>query len=451
MVRKERREQIKREGEVFKKLVNVGLMLCFSLLAGSSAFAAEIDVLVNKLVEKGVLTQGEAQQLVTEAKEETRKEIAQGKNETLPKWLQTTKFSGDMRIRYQGEDHSSGVNNATRHRDRGRFRLRYGFEMKPNELMKVGFKMATGENKTNGPEQTSTNQTFTNSFQNKPIWVDQAYVEYRPFGNQDLTLLKDMKLVGGKFANPFYTTDLVWDSDINPEGGYAQFTPSFGAAINPFLTIGFLPIGESSSDSNDPFLFAAQGGLGGVVMTRPYKVGVSYYNYENVKGNAWNTYSANYTPTINNSLDGTLLKYDFNILQVVGEFSPIDLTLLGNSLPLTILGDYAKNLGDSNIKEDTAWLAGIKLGKAKDKGTWEVFYNYRQIGQDAVLATINDSDFHLGGVASKGHKMGLTYAVMPNSTLGLAYFMTSPYKYDVGTAYSNKNIDIIQFDWVTKF
>ncbi|MCK9594843.1 MAG: putative porin [Candidatus Omnitrophica bacterium] len=429
---------------MFKKLMNAVFTLCFSVLIGFSAWAAEIDVLVDKLVEKGVLTQGEGQQLITEAKEETRRELAQGKNETLPKWLQTTKFSGDMRIRYQGE-----TKTGSKHRDRGRFRLRYGFEMKPNELMKVGFRMATGENKTNGPEQTSTNQSFTNSFQNKNVWVDRAYVEYKPFGNQDLLLLKDMTLIGGKFANPFYTTDLVWDGDINPEGGVVKFTPSFGTAMNPFLTIGFLPIGESSSDSNDPFLFAAQAGLGGTVKNRPYKAAVSYYDYENVKGNAWNAYSANYTPTINNSLDGTLLKYDFNILQVVGEFSPMDLTLFGNSMPLTIQGDYAKNLAPGAIRDDTAWLAGLKLGKAKNKGTWEAFWNYRQIGQDAVLATINDSDFHLGGVAAKGNKFGLTYAIMPNSTIGCAYFMTDPYRsYQTAT---KKHIDIYQFDWVTKF
>ncbi|MFA6384680.1 MAG: putative porin [Candidatus Omnitrophota bacterium] len=425
------------------KRITCGLLVLV-LCGYSMAFAGEIDILVNKLVEKGVLSQGEAQQVVTEAKEEARAEIAQGKNEVLPKWLQTTKFSGDMRLRYQGE-----TKTGSKHRDRGRFRLRYGFEMKPNELMKVGFKMATGENKTNGPEQTSTNQSFTNSFQNVPIWVDQAYVEYKPFGNRDLAVLKDMKLTGGKFANPFYTTDMVWDGDINPEGGYVQFTPSYGAAWNTFFTFGFLPLGESSSDSNDPFLFAMQGGVAGNINARPYKFGVSYFNYENIKGMAWNTYSANYTPTINNSLDGTLLKYDFNILEIIGEYSPMDLTFAGNTMPLTIQGDYAKNLADGDIKDDTAWLAGLKMGKAKDKGAWELYWNYRQIGKDAVIATINDSDFHLGGVASKGNKFGLTYAVMPNSTLGCAYFITDPYKsIQTGTS---KHIDLYQIDWVTKF
>jgi hypothetical protein len=422
------------------------VLLAAILFCVNFVFAGEVDVLVNKLVEKGVLTQGEAQQMLTEAKEESGKEIAQGKNETLPKWLQTTKFGGDMRIRYQGE-----TKTGSKHRDRGRFRLRYGFEMKPNELMKVGFKMATGEDKTNGPEQTSTNQSFTNSFQNKPIWVDQAYVEYRPFANTDLSFFKDMALTGGKFANPFYTTDMVWDGDINPEGGVVKFTPSMGAAFNPFLTFAFLPLGENSSDSNDPFLVAGQLGSSGVVMARPYKFAVSYYNYENIKGNAWNTYSANYTPTGNNSLDGTLLKYGFNIMEIAGEYSPMDLSILGNSMPLTIMGDYAQNLAQNSPTNKTAWLAGLKLGKAKDKGTWEAYWNYRQIGQNAVLATINDSDFHLGGTGAKGHKFGLVYAVMPNSTLGLNYFITDPYRTTPELTGTSKNIDVYQIDWVTKF
>ena len=99
----------------------------------------------------------------------------------------------------------------------------------------------------------------------------------------------------------------------------------------------------------------------------------------------------------------------------------------------------------------TAWLAGMKLGKAKDKGTWEVFWNYRQIGQNAVLATINDSDFHLGGTGAKGNKFGLVYAVMPNSTLGLNYLITDPYRTTPALTGTSKHIDVYQIDWVTKF
>jgi hypothetical protein len=441
--------------------VGVWLLAVLAVSISGTGFvqAGEIDLLVGKLVEKGVLSQGEAQQLITETKEGVRKQNAQGTNESLPSWAQKIKLGGDLRVRYQGENHTT--NSSYDHRDRARLRLRYGFDVKPNDQMHVGVRLATGEDKSSttaaatGPEQTSTNQTFTNTFNNKWIWVDQAYLDYTPFSKTDMPFLKDMQITGGKFPNPFYTTDMVWDPDINPEGGYIKFSPAFGVT-KPFLILGFLPIGESKTDSNDPFIFAAQGGLASTVMQRPYKIGVSYFNYDNIKGMTENSYSRSYDPTFHNALDGTLLKYDFNIVEVCGEFSPIDFDILGKTMPFTLLGDYADNIAKGgaagDIPHHTAWLAGAKLGKAADKGTWELFYNYREIGQNAVYAMVNDSDFHLGGVAAKGHKFGLAYAIMPNSTLSATYFIASPYKVEPAVAASDKNrINIIQLDWVTKF
>ena len=51
-----------------------------------------------------------------------------------------------------------------------------------------------------------------------------------------------------------------------------------------------------------------------------------------------------------------------------------------------------------------------------------------------------------------GHKFGLTYMVMPNSTISATYFITRPYKYYLGTtASTSNNINIVMLDWVTKF
>jgi len=451
-----------------KKYVATAVFCIAVLLGGmTSASATDIDLLVNKLVEKGVLTQGEAQQLVTETKEDIRRQNAEGTNESLPSWLQKTKFSGDMRVRYQGEEHSSAPNPAqANHRDRGRFRLRYGFDMKPNDLMHVGFRMATGENKMSGttaagPELTSTNQSFTNTFNNKWIWVDQAYVDYVPFGHTSLPILKDTKLIGGKFPNPFYTTDMVWDPDINPEGGVIQISPTFGT-LKPFATFGFLPMGESSADNNDPYIWAGQLGLSGVLMNRPFKVAGAYYDFQHVKGMTTTTYTGGWAPTFTNSATGIgLLQYAFNVIEGTAEFSPIDVSIpfVDNPMPLTIMGDYAYNAGkaDDTIdpktpKYNTAWLIGAKIGKASGKGTWEAFYNFREIGRDAVYSWINDSDFHLGGTASMGHKFGLTYAIMPSSTISATCFITRPYKYVLAsTANTSNNINIIMLDWVTKF
>jgi polyhydroxyalkanoate synthesis regulator phasin len=48
------------------------------LPATSRAYASEIDILVRKLVDKGVLTPGEAQQVLNETKEEVKINLAKG-------------------------------------------------------------------------------------------------------------------------------------------------------------------------------------------------------------------------------------------------------------------------------------------------------------------------------------------------------------------------------------
>jgi hypothetical protein len=221
-------------------------------------------------------------------------------------------------------------------------------------------------------------------------------------------------------------------------------------------------MGESSGDNNDPFIWAGQLGLGGTVLNRPFKVAGAYYDFENIKGMATTTYTGGWSPTFTNTATGNgQLVYPFNVMEGTGEFSPIDVPVpfVENPMPLTIQADYAYNAGKADDTVDpktpkykTAWLLGAKLGKASAKGTWECFYNFREVGRDAVYSWITDSDFHLGGTASMGHKFGLTYMVMPNSTISATYFITRPYKYYLGTtASTSNNINIVMLDWVTKF
>jgi len=60
-----------------KKLFRFAVFMAVFMWIGIGyCFAGEIDTLVNKLIEKGVLTPGEAQQIITETKEEVKKETS---------------------------------------------------------------------------------------------------------------------------------------------------------------------------------------------------------------------------------------------------------------------------------------------------------------------------------------------------------------------------------------
>jgi hypothetical protein len=130
-------------------------------------------------------------------------------------------FSGDIRLR--AEPFFGGPSNQSLDQDRERFRLRFNINAKLNDDFGGGFSLASGD--INDP--TSTNQTVTGFYTRKSIAIDKAFVDYTPHEFHALTL------IGGKFAYPWYNTELTWDKDINPEG--AAETLAFNLNSVPVL------------------------------------------------------------------------------------------------------------------------------------------------------------------------------------------------------------------------
>ena len=95
-----------------RKFAVMSVLACFMCMAVgvSISQAGEIDLLLQKLVEKGVLTGAEAQQVKTETQEQVKKEIAQGKFSSLPAWVMNTKLKGDVRLRYQNHHEKNNGN-----------------------------------------------------------------------------------------------------------------------------------------------------------------------------------------------------------------------------------------------------------------------------------------------------------------------------------------------------
>ncbi len=130
-------------------------------------------------------------------------------------------FSGDLRLRE--EPFFGGPANESLDQDRERFRLRFNITAKLNQDFAGGFSLASGD--INDP--TSTNQTVGDFYSRKAIGIDKAYLDYTPHQFASLTL------IGGKFAYPWYNTELTWDKDLNPEG--AAETLAFNLNSTPVL------------------------------------------------------------------------------------------------------------------------------------------------------------------------------------------------------------------------
>ncbi|MCS7180322.1 MAG: putative porin, partial [bacterium] len=214
-----------------KKLL---FLVFFSFL--TFVFAGEVDILIDKLIKKGVITKEEAKEIKDEIKKD--KEAQEKKEKEKYSFLKNTKFSGDVRVRYQYDDIKVPATDPGR--SRGRIRARWGFKTDIFEDTEIGLRLATGTG-----EQTSTNQTFENTFSQKQIWLDRAYLKHK---------IKDFNIIAGKMENPFYTTDVIWDSDINPEGIAFTFTPKNGLFVN----LGYFMLDEFSKETSDPILYGFQ-------------------------------------------------------------------------------------------------------------------------------------------------------------------------------------------------
>jgi hypothetical protein len=124
-------------------------------LGASYSFASQVDILLQKLVDKGILTSGEASQIRTETEEEAKVEAAKGKTPGIPDWIRNIKLRGDLRLRYQYK-HDKADNGVASDASVGRVRARVGLEGKINEKVTAGIGIATNS----GGDPRSTNITF---------------------------------------------------------------------------------------------------------------------------------------------------------------------------------------------------------------------------------------------------------------------------------------------------
>jgi len=164
-------------------------------------------------------------------------ELAEMQKETpaLPdalKWAEKVKISGDLRFRHEHIDsETSGSVRWKKGRDRQRIRARLMLEAIINDEWDVAFRLASGERSILADEDdmfadpVSSNQTLKQNFSSKDIWLDLAYFNWHPAAREGLNVY------GGKIKNPFYTVgknQLVWDSDLNPEGIAATYVIPLG-------------------------------------------------------------------------------------------------------------------------------------------------------------------------------------------------------------------------------
>jgi hypothetical protein len=457
---------IKRRKNIMKRFLTIIVLVGFTALnlGMGKSFADEIDILLQKLVEKGTLTPEEAQQIETETKEQVKKEIAEGKYSSLPAWLQNTKLKGDFRLRY-AYNYPYGSNNDTAEK-RGRIRFRLGLESEINDKVILGAGLATGLGSATDTGVTSkdyarsANQTLTGAFAKKPIELDYAYAKYMP--------KSWISLIGGKFINPFWDPEgkFIWDDNIRPEGAGVLLSKSWNSHLDTFLNTGYLVLVQNSGDHNfASMLYAFQPGIKyNFSEEMSLKGTVSYYSWPNVKGH--NLPGSSYDTSNHNAYGNTRdssgkLLYDFDSLipqielgfkKPLSRLNPGSIGLGFLDVPyFSIFGEYLRNNKVPTDKNNTGYVAGFKFGSETiDRwADWQFQYDFRRVEVDAIPDILPDADFYnsvAGGTTGVGgHRWVFQWGLGKNNWLAFNVYSDEKLK-------SPRNPETTFYaDWNVKF
>jgi len=464
--------------------IAVASIMC---LLSAKAYAGEVDVLLNKLVEKGVLTPSEAQIVADDTKLKVSKDLAEQKSYAVPDWTQRIKWGGDVRYRTQGDwgknnTKSSGGNDGLNdQRIRNRIRGRFYMDAKVNDFTYASVRFAGGDTNVR-----STNDTTDNWWSKKYSMFDWYYIRFeapremhRDFGQY----FSDAKLWAGKFPIPFEYSELVWDSDTNPSGLAFQYvSPDLGnSGIMPLFNIysnsAMLWLNENQNYTNDPILWGWQAGLrtdqfGPLASIA--NISTAIYNFASVQGRVPTGTAGTNTRTLNNDGTGTTAdqgyRYGFCVFDLLASID--NQKAFGFDFPHGFYGDYIHNMECTVSGLNNGLLLGGYIGKKKIKepGDWKARAEMRYIERDAVPDFMPDSDFYgfgnnwpataaginnaggngypvEGGTNGKGINLAFEYQLFKNTSLNLEYYWMKPIKSNDRTAPWNE----LQVDVVTKF
>jgi hypothetical protein len=433
-----------RRKHYMKKRFLVFVMMCLAFvgLNMQAAMAAEVDILINKLLEKNIITQDEATQLISDMQKEgareneaiktvvaeAAKEEAKNNKQVLPKWVENMTIGGDVRMRFQTEDASNDTNPR---RDRWRIRLRTGITSKINDQWSAAFGFATGGG-TDGTDPISRNQTLTDEFQAPGARVDYAYIKYMP--------TKDITLMAGKIKNPIWITkDMIWDHDAMPDGLGGTFNFKASDNITFFITPGYFILKEIKETTKDPAMIAIQPGMNWKINNNlNFKVAGAYYNFMNVQGADMNVHSDG-----GNSRDADK-KWIYRMNSTAFD-AELGLKMANFLKNVSAFGEYVSSDADT---DNTGWNAGIKLGESvSEKGQWQFIYNYRNLEKDAWVDWLPDSDFMGGSTGVKGSELEFSYGLSKNVSFGLDYYMNNA---PIDNP-ANKKQNLLQVDLLVKF
>lgn len=442
---------------------------------GPVAHAQESGALLDLLVRKKIISDQEAEEIRGELNKEFATTPAGKLKLSTP--LTELEIYGDARVRYEIRNGNSGppgtlVTNPddAQQRNRHRYRLRIGLRGTLVDDFFFGLRLETSAS------ARSTNVTFGDDAgpfgkTSDTLNVGQVYIGYRG--------IRDVTLTAGRMPNPFVTTPMVWDGDINPEGLAQQYKHTFNLtfgggtteasaessskdgkdvaaagvtsepyrmSIEVFANFGQFvyddqnpenPIGPPAVSGgrripeNDAYLLGYQVGAK-VNFTKDLylRLAPTLYHYSGY-GNDFNTFyngGPNFrggTPpaTITPNQTGINSLFIFNM--------PAEFGFKIGELPARIFGDFAVNLDAEDRafaagrpdKDDEryAYMIGFGVGQLRVKRDWQINVFWQHAEQFSLDPNLIDSDIFDSRLNVEGVGIQAGYAISDAVTFNLTY------------------------------
>lgn len=372
-------------------------------------------------------------------------------------WTDRIQIDGDIRLRWQAEYFTrgtsaqnpnwAGITSATAtpvttylpttDRARLRYRGRLGVTARIDDHFTAVIRLAAG----NLTEPTSTDQTLGNFFNRNPVGIDRAYLQWSPNAN--------VTVMGGRMPNPFFTTNLMFDSDVNPEG--------VAASLRLPLKTGYLYatgsvwyVQENAGATPDRFTYAAQIGASGVPLTKNthLKLAATYYDWSHYEAQIGNAGTISTVLGTGNTVMDIDLRAGYVLPGIASPFRIVEglgavSQRVGRRYALSAAFDVAINVAyDREALErlpllsapngNVAWLAALTFGDPNVArwGQWQVTASKRRLQSDSVIAAFTEGDFAPGGTNREVDAIEWLVGLDHNAWLQLNYvhnrFLSGP-------------------------
>jgi len=442
------------------------------------------------------------------------------------------KIYGEVRLRYfTNEAEAAGLDGGDHaQRERFRYRFRLGTDIKLIDGWSAGFQFETGNvarsaNVTLGENPffakstlfkdstfingvTPTNGNFvtgidpktgkavtgvsvsslalkkgsvvTNVNYGDTLFLGRVYLKYQPTDWLTIT--------GGKIANPFVSTRMVWDPDISPEGLAEQFKFTIGGgssapetgyskdakdgkAMIPAAAKGmsvdlfanfaqfiYDDVGYENNfnagngpfsavpDATDRWMLGWQ--IGAKVNFNDstyFQVAPTFYNYTGGGATSAGPFNGD-SPivVIDKESKASLVTFNQTGTNDLAVFDvPVEFGFKVGNVPVTIFGDFAHNFegqaraaaaGHSNRDESNAYQLGASVGSTKKKGDWELRGWYQHSEQFALDQNIIDDDIFDGRLNMEGFYVQGSYQISNGISLIVQYSHGNRIDNRLGTA-----------------